>query len=96
MPEYAAAPDLPLPRQAHRPEPIEPPSPPPNPAEPDTIPDPAPQPIEPIEPVAPPIARRSECNSDMSCALHHSPVQRIYVFVTKPAHLLPVIYLCDP
>jgi hypothetical protein len=55
MPDYAAAPALPLPKHAHRPEPIEPPSPPPNPAEPDTLPGPAPQPIEPIEPVAPPI-----------------------------------------
>ncbi|ABE29610.1 Hypothetical protein Bxe_A3375 [Paraburkholderia xenovorans LB400] len=63
MPQYAAAPELPLPKHAHRPEPIEPPSAPPvappSPGEPDTIPvpspDPGPQPIEPIEPVAPPI-----------------------------------------
>ncbi|WP_082854936.1 hypothetical protein [Paraburkholderia phytofirmans] len=56
MPEYAAAPALPLPKLAHRPEPIEPPSPSPSPdpGEPDTIPGPSPTP-DPIEPVAPPI-----------------------------------------
>ncbi|HZZ05709.1 hypothetical protein [Paraburkholderia sp.] len=52
MPEFATAPALALPKYAHRPEPIEPPSPQPDPGEPDTIPSPTP---DPIEPVAPPI-----------------------------------------
>lgn len=59
MPDTTAAPALPLPKHAHRPEPIEPPSappiPPPTPGEPDTVPSPAPPAIEPIEPVGPPI-----------------------------------------
>jgi len=46
MPHYAAA-SASFPRKhAHRPEPIEPPTP----GEPDTVPDPSPQPIEPVEP----------------------------------------------
>lgn len=53
MPEHAAAPALPLSKQAHRPEPTEPPSAPPSPAEPDTVPN-SPTP-DPIEPSAPPI-----------------------------------------
>ncbi|MFL9882739.1 hypothetical protein PQR66_06855 [Paraburkholderia agricolaris] len=52
MPDYAAA--TAFPKHAHRPEPIEPPSPSPDPGEPDTIPGPSPTP-DPIEPVAPPI-----------------------------------------
>ncbi|SMG46128.1 hypothetical protein [Paraburkholderia susongensis] len=55
MPQYAAAPAPSFPLHAHRPEPIEPPTTPPDPDEPDTIPGPTPDPIEPFEPVAPPI-----------------------------------------
>ncbi|MGQ7939182.1 hypothetical protein [Paraburkholderia sp. D1E] len=54
MPEYATAAALPHQKHAHRPEPIEPPSPQTDPDEPDTIPSPSPTP-DPIEPVAPPI-----------------------------------------
>ncbi|RKE24387.1 hypothetical protein B0G76_8274 [Paraburkholderia sp. BL23I1N1] len=52
MPEYATASASPLPKFAHRPEPIEPPTP--DPDEPDTFPNPSPTP-DPIDPVAPPI-----------------------------------------
>lgn len=106
MSEYATAPALPLPKHAHRPEPIEPPTP--DPAEPDTTPDPVqhqtrsnpllrqsathrPSPPKRHKPAGTRRHSQEACNSDMVCALNRTPSQQIYVLVTKPAHLLPAI-----
>ncbi|CAE6721785.1 hypothetical protein R69927_03016 [Paraburkholderia domus] len=72
MPEYATAPALPLPKHAHRPEPIEPPSP--DPGEPDTTPSPTP---DPIEPAAPPIGDPPPQPTQTPQARQHQPSQSL-------------------
>ncbi|SHL19600.1 hypothetical protein SAMN05192548_10741 [Paraburkholderia terricola] len=81
MPHHAAASALPL--HAHRPEPIEPPSPPNTPGEPDIIPNPTPEPAEPVPPpIGDPAATHPGATGLSASAARHATL-------TRPARRAP-------